>query len=143
MADLRHSDWVLLSNLLSRIIDALADPKFRRLKRSTVSHIESRLLQLGFRIDGPFLKLDVPTDESACELQRNILTDARKNFQAMADESLDPDTITFGQVADILKRDGKLPLIRHDILDEPFEESGGLAHETTRPAKPWDTIFDS
>lgn len=143
MSDPRHSDWALLTSLLVRILDAFADPKFRRLKRSTVSHLESRLLQLGFRIDGPFLKLDIPSDESASDSQRNILTDARKNFQAMADESLDPDTITFGQVADILKRDGKLPGIRHDILDEPFEDSGGLALETTRPAKPWDTTLDS
>jgi hypothetical protein len=75
------------------------------------------------------------------DLQR--LGRVRESLARERDALLDPESITFAQVAEILQRNGTLPGINQDIADEPLhsdvvpfsDASGG----PERPKKPWET----
>lgn len=127
---LTHEDYAFVLAILDRILLNWEDVKYKRLKRIAVSHVSTVLALMGFREDAMYLSLP---DSVGIDAIRN----AHEWCQDKVDETRDPETITFRQVAEILKRDGKLPNIRTDIDDFPLDDPSEPP-EDVRPPKPWE-----
>ena len=127
---MQHADYVFVLAVLDRIIASPSETKFRQLKASAraVMRVKSFLLENGFRQHEDWL-LFVNSDISSLE-------NLKHQVQRLADETRDPESITFADVADILKREGTLPGIRTDIDDTPLGYNG--FGESERPPKPWE-----
>ena len=132
-SELVREDFCFVLAILDRI---LADPeqiKFRRLRRTAapVQCVENLLLEAGFILseDGAWMVLP--------EVHPENLRALRKEFQDKADSLLDPDSLSFKDVAEVLQRQGNLPGIRTDIDDTPLNEPYSF-EESECPRKPWE-----
>lgn len=128
-SNMDHSDWTFVLALLDKADDR------RRLKRSNplVNRVEPFLIASGFDIDGNSLVL--PLNANGCVETMRVIA------QRKADESLLPESISFAQVADVLKRNGTLPGIRTDFNDSPLYESLPVC-DSSPPPKPWELHLD-
>ena len=131
---LTRNDYRFIVAVVDRILDQPEEVKFRRLKRTAkpVEAVESVLIQNGFEIsqDGSWLCVD--------QHRVPALGQVKEWAQRMADSLLDPDQLSFRDVAAILERQGQLPGIRTDIDDSPLNTPFEV-HETELPRKPWET----
>lgn len=121
-------------SVLRRIEADFDNERFRKLKLGVrvVEDSKSELLAAGFQITDDEKWLIFSSNDKEflhAEIQR---------LQEKVDALLDPETITFAQVAEIMKRDGTLPGIRTDIDDSLLGERFEVT-ETERPRKPWET----
>ena len=130
-----RNDYLFVLTILNRI---QSDPNVKRfrsvsLKPEMVKRVQSVLEQAGFEV----------SDNQEClvfpESQLDRLHSTISVIQAKADSLIDPETITFAQVAEILKRDGALPGIRSDIDDSVLDVERVTLIESSRPPKPWET----
>jgi hypothetical protein len=130
---MERDGYLFAINVLSKIQDQFEDEKYRKLKLGipVVEDAKKILLEAGFLVskDESWLVF-VGQDREAVEAKI-------KGLQARADALLDPETITFAQVAEIMKREGTLPGIRTDIDDSVIGERL-VIQETDRPRKPWE-----
>lgn len=126
---LHHTDWVFALTVLGNAV------KHRKVKRAhpLVKRVEQILIEAGFVVQGDEC-LILPSSELC------VKTTVRERVQQKADESLDPESISFSQVADVLKRNGTLPGIRNDIDDSPLGDYLSV-DECRPPPKPWETTF--
>lgn len=125
--DLTHNEYCLALRILQK---AETSPNCRRinlniLKSDPVAHI---LIAAGFKS----LNMQCLQLEDLADFRKDIL----HQVQAKVDATLNPDTISFAQVADILKRDGTLPGIDCTMDDVPLE-SWDQVEEMKPPKKPW------
>ena len=132
-----RSDLLFVITVLRRIVDNAGEGRFRtlQLKSEIVQRVRSVLVEIGF---------DTTKDGGALLLPETKLGSLGvfiSELQDQADSLLDPESITFSQVAEILKRDGQLPGIRSDIDDVVIDAKFAFA-ETQRPPKPWELDID-
>jgi len=119
------ADWnfalALLNNANKRKIIKLSHPLVRR--------VEPVLLRSGFVKENESL-LVLPPDL--------VISDQTKNeIQKQIDTLINPEAISFAQVAEILKRNGTLPGIRLDIDDSPLGQTISSTDVCELPPKPW------
>lgn len=128
-----REDFCLVLAIIDRVLTDPEEIKFRRLRRTAapVRCVESLLLQAGFKVsqDGAWIVLS--------EVDEQELRKMREEFQDTADSLLDPERLTFKDVAEVLQRQGNLPGIRMDIDDTPLDEPFSF-RESERPRKPWE-----
>jgi hypothetical protein len=130
-----RNDYLLVLTILNRI---QSDPNVKRfrsvsLKPEMVKRVQSVLEQAGFEVSDNQEGLAFP------ESQLDRLHSTISVIQAKADSLIDPETITFAQVAEILKRDGALPGIKSDMDDSVLDVERLTLIESSRPPKPWET----
>ena len=125
---LKHDQYQFLVFVLNNVFTG--EQKFKRLSKSApvVEEVQEYLHAIGFRDNGRQWVFEGA--QAKLEKDRNWL-------QKRADESLDPETISFAKVAEILQRKGTLPGINQDIDDYPVD--GFVMDEVDRPKKPWET----
>ena len=128
-----REDFCLVLAIIDRVLTDPEEIKFRRLRRTAapVRCVESLLVQAGFQVsqDGAWIVLT--------EVDEQKLRQMREEFQDTADSLLDPDSLSFKDVAEVLQRQGNLPGIRMDINDTPLDEPVSF-RESERPRKPWE-----
>ena len=138
---MEHQDYTFIQAVVGKIVND-PQPKFRRLVRTSpaVVRIAPWLAIVGFVRSGDdrILYLPIPETEDQLSRQRDLLKSVAGWALGRADETRDPDTITFRQVADILQRDGRLPGIRVDIDDTPLHDEMPPIATVERPLKPWE-----
>ena len=129
---LPHSDWAFLLRVFTNIQQDFYQPKFRKLRRAAVPSEAAveYLKTAGFQESTGTLQLPVEVklpdqwDTQVAQVQR------------MFDLTTDPESITFAQVAAILKRDGVLPGIQ-EFDDQPIADySQGPSLDPL--VKPWE-----
>ena len=130
-ANLTHDEYVFILAILDRTIANWNDNKYKRLKLGAVKHVASVLETIGFHREGEEF-LSLPDSIGPEKIQ-----EALRWCQEKVDETINPETITFSQIADILRREGKLPNIRDDIDDVPLSDKLDIS-EDSRPLKPWE-----
>ena len=138
---MEHQDITFIQAVVEKIVND-PQPKFRRLVRNSppVGRITPLLEIVGFvrSDDDRILYLPIPETEEELSKQCDLLKSVAGWALRRADETRDPDTITFRQVADILQRDGTLPGIRVDIDDTPLHDEMPPIATVERPLKPWE-----
>jgi hypothetical protein len=109
--------------------------KHRKVKRAhpLVKRVEKILIDAGF-VEQADEYLILPSSEIS------VKSTVREWVQQKADESLDPESISFSQFADLLKINGTLPGIRNDIDDSPLGNKLSVG-ECCGPPKPWETTI--
>jgi hypothetical protein len=131
-------DYAFVISVLKRIASSPSDEKLRSLRTESrvVKRAESLLRSVGFR-ESPDKQWLIFHESEKASLEILVAT-----LQQRADSLLDPETITFAQVAEILKRNGSLPGIKTDIDDSILEE-GCIFEETQAPPKPWEINLET
>jgi hypothetical protein len=128
-----REDFCFVLAIIDRVLTDPEEIKFRRLRRTAapVRCVESLLLPAGFRVssDGAWIVLTKVDEQKLRKL--------REEFQDAADALLDPDSLSFKDVAEVLQRQGNLPGIRMDINDTPLDEPFSF-RESECPRKPWE-----
>ena len=122
-----HSEWCFLQ----RVVGNIKDQGLRTLNRGQIkSPLVAQFLvqRIGFKVQGD--RLVFPPHAM---LSKTIVNEIQKG----ADTTLDPDNISFAQVAEILGRDGTLPGIDLELDETPLGEWGNVT-EMDAPKKPWE-----
>lgn len=129
---MEHGDYVFVLAVIDRILASPKQVKLRQLRAAAavVARVKPFLLDHGFTEREGWLLLP--------EIHVDRLRVVRPEIQRMVDETRNPETVTFADVAEILRREGTLPGIRTDIDDTPLELNSVL--ESERPLKPWEVI---
>ena len=130
---LGHEDYTFLLRVIDAIVENLTEAKFRQIRADVpqVIRVREELETIGFVLLNGRYCLEEGFD---IELMR----EHRNRIQDLADMTLDPDSISLAQVAEVLQRNGRLPGINDTINDEPIEGPVDLGEGVARPKKPWE-----
>ena len=122
---LHHNEYKIVLKILNNIG---IDPKFKTVNSSVLApHVVEYMQSIGFELLGSKL----------CWSEQQELEETRKEVQKLVDETRDPDTISFRQVAEILQRGGTLPGIEKFVDTSPIGNWNEIT-EMQPPRKPWD-----
>ena len=131
---LGHGDYVFLLRVVDGVLTNTGDVRFRQIRADIpqVVHVGEELEKLGFVLQGG-KKYCL---EDGFELES--LRQHRQRIQDLADMTLDPNSISLAQVAEVLQLNGRLPGINNTINDEPIGDVVDLGAAVERPKKPWE-----